>query len=344
MGFIFSGLIFCASYGIKNALKYTFSGNMHKGIILAGGHGTRLYPITMAVSKQLLPVYNKPMVYYPLSVLMLAGIQDVLIISTPYDLPLFKRFLKDGSQWGMRFSYAEQASPRGLAEAFIIGKDFVGSDSVALILGDNIFYGHGLINLLLDASEQKTGVSLFGYAVKDPERYGVVELNEAGRAIHIEEKPKNPKSNIAITGLYFYDNQVLDFAASLKPSARGELEITDLNNLYIEKQQASVRLLGRGCAWLDTGTHDSLIQASQFVQVLEQRQGLYVACVEEIAYRQGFISSDQLREIGKQLSKSEYGQYLLHICESEALQKSSQNIKKLLELRKAHETVQETHA
>lgn len=287
---------------------------MAKGIILAGGFGTRLHPLTVAVSKQLLPVYNKPMIYYPLSVLMLAGIREILIISTPYDLPLFQRLLNDGSRWGMSFSYAEQPRPNGLAEAFIIGREFVGSDSVALVLGDNIFYGEGLTHALAQATVKKHGAVLFGYEVKDPQRYGVFTFDKTGNPVSIEEKPEKPKSNIAVTGLYFYDNHVLEIASQLTPSLRGELEITDINNAYLMNGQAAVHILENGCAWLDTGTHDSLLQASQFVQVLEQRQGLYVACVEEIAFRQGFIDHHQLAKIGSELSKSEYGQHLLKVA------------------------------
>ncbi len=286
-----------------------------KGIILAGGSGTRLHPITLAISKQLLPVYNKPMIYYPISILLLAQIKEILIISTPTDLPFFQRLLGDGSDLGVRFSYAEQAHPNGLAEAFIIGREFVGNDSVCLILGDNILYGSGLGPMLLEAKQRRKGATLFGYEVKDPERYGVVELDSSGKALSIEEKPLHPKSNIAVTGLYFYDNDVLDIAANLKPSKRGELEITDVNNHYLKNGTIHVSIMGRGFGWLDAGTHDSLMQASQFVQVIEQRQGLYIACLEEIAYNQKFISKEQLITLGKRLGKSDYGRYLLQIAE-----------------------------
>jgi glucose-1-phosphate thymidylyltransferase len=285
-----------------------------KGIILAGGAGTRLHPITEAVSKQLLPVYDKPMIYYPLSALMLAGIRDVLLISTPRDLPSFRSLLGDGSRLGMQFSYREQPSPDGLAQAFIIGEDFIGSDNVCMILGDNIFYGHGFGTILREAAALKKGAAVFGYAVNDPERYGVVEFDESYRAVSIEEKPQKPKSNYAVTGLYFYDNTVASRAKTLRPSPRGELEITDLNRLYLEEGLLEVKLLGRGIAWLDTGTFDSLLQASNFIATLEQRQGLSASCIEEIAYKNGFITKDQLVELARPLVKSQYGQYLLKLA------------------------------
>lgn len=286
-----------------------------KGIVLAGGSGTRLYPLTIGVTKQLLPVYNKPMIYYPLSVLFLAGIRDILIISTPEDMPLFKRLLGDGSQLGVRFSYAAQPKPNGLAEAFIIGKEFIGKESVCLVLGDNIFYGSQLSTLLKEASQQTEGATLFGYEVKDPERYGVVGFNEQGQPTSIEEKPKSPKSNVAVTGLYFYDNEVVKIAAGLKPSARGELEITDVNQIYLSRGQARVHVMGRGFTWLDAGTYESLMQASQFVQVIEERQGYFIASLEEIAYAQNFITLPQLKSLAEKLGKSLYGRYLMQIVE-----------------------------
>lgn len=287
-----------------------------KGIILAGGTGSRLYPVTTVVSKQLLPVFDKPMIYYPLSTLMLGGIRDILIISTPQDRPLFERLLGDGSEIGLRFSYATQDKPRGLADAFIVGRDFVGDDSVALILGDNIFYGHGLPEMLAKASARRTGATVFGYVVNTPEQYGVIELDKKRRAISIEEKPKQPKSNVAVTGLYFYDNDVLDIAANIKPSARGEIEITDVNRAYLERDDLFVEVLGRGFAWLDTGTHASLVEASHFVQILEQRQGLRIACLEEIAFRQGYISLEDFHTVAQKTAKSSYGEYLMSVYRS----------------------------
>lgn len=288
-----------------------------KGIVLAGGSGTRLHPLTLGMSKQLLPVYNKPMVYYPLSVLMLAGIKDILMITTPEDQHQFQRFLGDGSRFGINLQYATQAKPNGLAEAFIIGKEFIGKDNVCLILGDNIFYGNYLGPLLERAVQKKTGATLFGYEVKNPERYGVAELDSEGNVLGIEEKPKHPKSHIAVTGLYFYDNQVVDIAASIKPSARGELEITDVNNVYIQKKQASMNIMGRGFAWLDAGTYESLMQSSQFVQVIEERQGYFIAALEEIAFRQKFIDAKRLKELGQKMGKSPYGEYLVQLADKE---------------------------
>jgi len=285
-----------------------------KGIILAGGAGTRLHPITRAVSKQLLPVFDKPMIYYPLSVLMLAGIRDILVITTPEDNAGFKRLLGDGSEWGLQISYAEQAAPNGLAEAFIIGADHIGDDSVALVLGDNIFYGQGFSQTLKRAVTDVEGCVLFGYPVRDPERYGVGEKDSTGRLISIEEKPTKPKSNLAITGLYIYDNDVVKHSANLQPSARGELEITDLNNIYVQQGKASLIDLGRGFAWLDTGTHDSLLEAGEFVQVLEHRQGVRISCLEEIALVSGFIDADQCMALGQSLAKSPYGQYVIAVA------------------------------
>lgn len=285
-----------------------------KGIILAGGSGTRLYPITKSISKQIIPVYDKPMIYYPLSVLMLAGITDILVISTPKDIVLYKDLLGDGSQLGIKISYEIQPSPDGLAQAFIIGEKFIGSDNVCLVLGDNIFYGYSFGKILQDTAKLKDGAVVFGYYVKDPERYGVVEFDEKGNAISLEEKPANPKSNYAVTGLYFYSNDVVAKAKTLKPSPRGELEITDLNRLYLNENRLRVELMGRGMAWLDTGTHDSLLQASNFIATIEQRQGLKVSCIEEIAYNQGFIDKEQLLKLAEPMKKNQYGEYLINLA------------------------------
>lgn len=284
-----------------------------KGIILAGGKGTRLYPLTIVSSKQMLPVYDKPMIYYPLSTLMLAGIREILVISTPTALPAFRELFRDGSQWGLRFQYAEQAEPRGLADAFLVGHDFIGNSPVCLILGDNIFYGEGIVSLLQECASLTTGAIIFGYRVNNPERYGVVEFDAEQRVLSLEEKPAKPKSNFAVPGIYFYDNQVVKAAESLTPSGRGELEIMDLNKIYLERHQLSVKSFGRGFAWLDAGTHESLLQAANFIEAIQQRQGLMISCPEEIAYRMGYISKEQLYELGKMLCHNDYGSYILRL-------------------------------
>jgi glucose-1-phosphate thymidylyltransferase len=293
------------------------AGVQMKGIILAGGKGTRLYPLTISTSKQMLPVYDKPMIYYPLSMLMLAGIREILVISTPEALPGFRELLKDGSQWGLEFQYAEQAEPRGLADAFLVGREFVGESPVCLILGDNVFYGGGLSTLLKECASIQEGAIIFGYRVNDPERYGIVEFDEQENVLSIEEKPTKPKSNFAVPGLYFYDNQVVKYVETIKPSARGEIEITDLNNIYLRESKLKVKVFGRGVAWLDLGTHESLLQGATFIEAIQQRQGLMIACLEEIAYRAGYISKAQLEALGKTFAGNSYGQYILDIVRNE---------------------------
>ena len=329
---ILINFLFLYRAGVRNRPSYEFINystqqNM-KGIVLAGGSGTRLYPITKGISKQLMPIYDKPMVYYPISVLMLAGIRDILIISTPYDLPGFKRLLGDGSDYGVHFEYAEQPSPDGLAQAFTIGKDFIGDDSACLVLGDNIFYGSGFTSLLKKAvnDADKGKATVFGYWVSDPERYGVAEFDKDGNCLSIEEKPSNPKSNYAVVGLYFYPNKVVDVAANIQPSARGEYEITTVNQWFLRDGELKVQTLGRGFAWLDTGTHDSLSEASTFIEVIEKRQGLKVACLEAIAYRKGWITEDRLRELAQPMSKNQYGQYLLKVIDEMKQEINSTNI------------------
>ena len=307
-------------YNYYCQFKFYSEGFFMKGIILAGGSGTRLYPVTRSVSKQLMPVYDKPMIYYPIAVLLLAGIKDILVITTPEDLDQFKRLLGDGSHWGITLQYAAQPEPKGLAQAFIIGESYIGSDNVCLILGDNIFFGHGLPEQIRRAAGQTKGATIFGYYVRDPQRYGVISFNARGQVLAIEEKPAKPKSNYAVTGLYFYDNDVVQIAKDIKPSQRGELEITDVNKVYLARGDLHVELIGRGAAWLDTGTHESLLDAANFIKVVEDRQGLKIACLEEIAYRLGYITAAQVRKIADPLAKNSYGQYLLHLIKAEKWQ------------------------